>query len=112
MFWSKKRPSSFDILLKEKAKLLPWYRSPNYKGNLTEEEKRELDSFRIREERDEQEHPAASSDDLPHEVNMYISKLQLERYDKIQQSLFTSCFVLSAIGVFVLLNYFVVVAGI
>jgi hypothetical protein len=36
MFWRKK----------EKKKPIPWYRKRGYKGNLTEEEKQELDSLR------------------------------------------------------------------
>jgi exonuclease I len=34
---------------KKRKELLPWYRARNYKENLTENEKRELDSFRHRE---------------------------------------------------------------
>jgi hypothetical protein len=51
MFWSKKTKT---------VKSLPWYRSPKYKGDLTEEEKRELDSFRFREERDDQQNNKGS----------------------------------------------------
>jgi len=53
---------------KKKAASLPWYRSTKYKGNLTEDEKRELDSFRYREKKHNEKHPAASCDDLPNEV--------------------------------------------
>ena len=41
----------------------PWYRRKEYKGNLTEEEKRHLDSFRL-----DEKHPAAAVEDLPEEV--------------------------------------------
>lgn len=37
----------------------PWYRRKEYKGNLTEEEKRHLDSFRL-----EEKHPAVAVDDF------------------------------------------------
>ena len=97
MFWRKKR---------EKKEPLPWYRAPNYKGNLTEDEKRELDLFRYRAERHGVKHPAASYDDLPEEVGSYISKLQIERYDEIQGRLVGRCFLASGVGAFLLLNYF------
>jgi hypothetical protein len=84
---------------------LPWYRARNYKGNLTEAEKRELDSFRHRESQGG-EHPSASYDDLPEEVQSYISKLEIERYDLIQETLVGRCFVLSGVGLFLLINHF------
>jgi hypothetical protein len=73
MVWGSKR---------KQTESLPWDRSPKYKGNLTEDEKRELDSFRFREKSYNEKHPA--SHDLSEEVTMYISKLQIELYDKIQ----------------------------
>jgi hypothetical protein len=84
---------------------LPWYRAPKYKGNLTEDEKRELDSFRLRE-KNGQKHPAAGYDELPNEVQMYISKLQIERYDHIQELLVGRCFLVSGVGALLLLNHF------
>jgi hypothetical protein len=54
----------------------PWYRAPDYRGNLTEAEKRELDTFRAR-----LRHPAFEYGDLPEHVEMYISGLELETYD-------------------------------
>jgi len=45
---------------KKPTERLPWYRARNYKGDLTENEKRQLDSFRMR-----REHPAASYDTWP-----------------------------------------------
>ena len=32
---------------KRKSEWLPWYRAPDYKGDLTEAQKRELDAFRM-----------------------------------------------------------------
>jgi hypothetical protein len=85
---------------------LPWYRAPNYKGNLTEDEKRELDSFRHRAKSDGVEHPTATYSDLPKEVGSYILKLEIELYDKIQENLVGRCFLGSGVGAFLLLNYF------
>jgi hypothetical protein len=69
------------FLRKEKStERLPWYRA--HKGALTESEKRQLDSFRMRKD-----HPAASYDNLPKEVRMYMSKLELQLYDKTQEGL-------------------------
>src|SRR5262249_31539375 len=47
-----------------------------------------------------------SYEDLPDEVQMYISKIQIELYDKIQETLVGRCFLVSAIGAFLLLNHF------
>jgi hypothetical protein len=66
MWW--KRESS--------SKRLPWYRAPNYSGNLTEAEKRQLDALRM-----QAPHPAARYEDLPEEVQSYISGLAIEAYD-------------------------------
>jgi hypothetical protein len=84
---------------------LPWYRRRGYKGNLTEDEKRELDLFRLREKRDEERHPAATFEDIPEEVQSYISKIEIELYDAIQERLAARCFVITAIGGFYLATY-------
>jgi hypothetical protein len=39
---------------KSSSERLPWYRAPDYSGNLTEAEKRQLDAFRM-----QARHPAA-----------------------------------------------------
>jgi hypothetical protein len=91
---------------RKKREPLPWYRAPGYKGNLTEDEKRELDSFRHQAERRGVGHPAASYSDLPEEVRQYISKLQIKLYDSIQESLAGHCLLISAVGAFLLLNHF------
>jgi hypothetical protein len=96
MFWRKR----------DKKEPLPWYRAPNYKGNLTEDEKRELDSFRHQAKGHGVMHPAATFGDLPEEVGSYISKLQIELYDKIQENLVSRCFLVSGVGAFLLFNYF------
>jgi hypothetical protein len=87
---------------KEKSiERLPWYRARGYKGDLTESEKRQLDSFRMRKE-----HPAASYDSLPKEVRMCMSKLELQIYDRTQESLVRGCFAVSCIGFFLFARYF------
>jgi hypothetical protein len=48
----------------------------NYKGNLTENEKRQLDFFRMQEK-----HPVADYDSLPEEVQRYINRITMEHYD-------------------------------
>lgn len=67
---------------KNKKEPLPWYRARNYKGNLTEAEKRELDLLRHRES-EGGEHPSANYGYLPEEVQSYLSKIEIERYDLI-----------------------------
>ena len=84
---------------KKSTERLPWYRA--HKGDLTESEKRQLDSFRMRKD-----HPAASYDNLPKEVRMYMSKLELQLYDKTQEGLARGCFVVSGIGAFLFARYF------
>jgi hypothetical protein len=76
---------------------VPWYRARNYKGNLTEAEKRQLDAFRT-----QPKHPAATFDDLPEEAQGYLSGIRLELYDKKQDGAASRAFVMSAIGAGVL----------
>jgi hypothetical protein len=64
---------------KRKAEWVPWYRERNYKGDLTEAEKRQLDAFRM-----QAKHPAADYGDLPEEVLAYICELQVDVYRKKQ----------------------------
>jgi hypothetical protein len=59
---------------------LPWYRAPDYDGNLTEAEKRELDAYRSKPR-----HPAFEYEPLPEHVQMYISGLEIEAYDAKQE---------------------------
>ena len=54
---------------------MPLYRRKEYKGNLTGDEKRYLDSFRL-----EEKHPATAVEDLPEEVQSYLSELELAVY--------------------------------
>jgi len=61
---------------KGKPEWLPWYRSRNYKGDMTETEKRQLDAFRA-----QPKHPATRTEDLPEEVRDYINGIELELYD-------------------------------
>jgi hypothetical protein len=53
-----------------------WYRHRNYKGNLGEDQKMELDSIRWQSKSGR--HPAAKLEDLPKEVQEYISNLEYE----------------------------------
>jgi hypothetical protein len=64
---------------KHKAEWLPWYRARNYKGDLTEAEKRQFDAFRV-----QPKHPAAQYHELPEEVQSYINRIECELYDKRQ----------------------------
>jgi hypothetical protein len=86
---------------KRKTEWLPWYRARNFKGNLTEAEKRQLDAFRT-----QPKHPAATFDDLSEEIQRYISGIQVELYDKKQEGAASRAFLYSAIGAGLLfLNY-------
>lgn len=78
---------------KPKPEWVPWYRASDYKGNLTEDEKRQFDAFRM-----QPKHPAAEVDDLPEEVQNYINGLELELYDHKQDAAAGRAFFLSAIG--------------
>lgn len=80
-----------------KDEWVPWYRRKEYKGNLMEEEKRHLDSFRL-----EEKHPAVAVEDLPEEVQEYLNELELDIYDKKQEGVATKAFVLTGIGAFVI----------
>jgi hypothetical protein len=73
LIWTREHSHSLGErkMLWRKKESLPWYRAPNYKGDLTEDEKRELDLFRYRAERHGIKHPAATYDDLPEEVGSY-----------------------------------------
>jgi len=65
---------------RHKKEWLPWYRANDYKGNLSEAEKRQLDGFRT-----QPAHPAARLDQLPEEVQQYIGLIEIELYDHKQQ---------------------------
>jgi hypothetical protein len=79
---------------------LPWYRARGYKGNLTEHEKRQLDSFRMQEH-----HPAATFENLPEEVQGYINKLEMEHYDEKQGALVLPALVVMGFGGYFLIRY-------
>jgi hypothetical protein len=84
------------------AEKLPWYRSPKYKGGLKEAEKRQLDGFRMQER-----HPAATEDDLPEEVQAYISTLEREIYDAKQDKAIERTIVLTIVsGAILYLSYY------
>jgi hypothetical protein len=86
---------------KPKPEWVPWYRARNYKGNLTEAEKRKLDALRM-----QPKHPAASWEDLPEEVQNYLIKIELELYDMKQERAVSKAMFLSAIGAgLIYLNY-------
>ena len=75
----------------------PWYRATDYKGNLTEAEKRQLDGFRALPR-----HPAFEYGDLPEHIEMYISGLEIEAYDLKQERLLGRALFFSIIGAVVL----------
>lgn len=81
----------------KKNEWVPWYRRKGYRGNLTEEEKRYLDSFRL-----EKKHPAATFDELPSEVQSYLMELEQAVYDKKQEGAATKALILNGIGAFMI----------
>ncbi len=86
----------------KELEVLPWYRRSSYKGNLTEAQKRKLDAFRMGAT-----HPAATFDDLPGEVQSYISRLEIELYDKKQDTLAGRTIGVSAVGLgWLCISYF------
>ena len=84
---------------KKQHEHLPWYRKRNYKGNLTEAEKHQLDAFRMQEK-----HPAAEYESLPQEVQSYINGLELENYDKKQEALVLPALLCSGLGAYFLIR--------
>ncbi|MGH0214408.1 hypothetical protein NKY66_10890 [Sinorhizobium meliloti] len=87
---------------KQNTEWLPWYRVPGFKGKVSEAEKRQLDAFRMQER-----HPAASYQDLPEEVQSYISRLELENYDFKQEKAVNGPMLASLIGAVILgVSYF------
>jgi hypothetical protein len=84
----------------EPKETLPWYRQKNYKGRLSEHEKRILDSFRLQDQ-----HPSASYDDLPTEVKHYINNLEHELHVSRTTALFYSCAFVSFLGCLMLYDW-------
>ena len=85
------------MLASKKGEWLPWYRRKDYRGNLTEEEKRFLDGLR-----QSGQHPASAYDELPEEAQMYFQELEQSVYDE-KQSKAAFTFILTAtIGLFVI----------
>ena len=82
---------------RKKQEWLPWYRRKDYKSDLTEGEKKELDAFRLQDK-----HPAALYEDLPEEVQSYISNLDLQVYDLKQDEAVTKSFFASAVGAIII----------
>lgn len=86
----------------QNSEWLPWYRVPGFKGKVSEAQKRQLDAFRMQER-----HPAASYQDLPEEVQSYISRLELENYDFKQEKAANRPILASLLGAAILgVNYF------
>ena len=96
MFWRKK----------QQEEQTPWYRRRRYTGNLTEDEKRELDALRWSAQQPGGKHPAAEYSDLPEEVQSYISKLEIELHDERGTVLMGRVLVASGIGAFIVASYF------
>lgn len=76
------------------TKWVPWYRRKDNDGNLTEEEKRFLESFRMNKN-----HGAAQYENLPVEVQDHISEIELALYDAKQDGVATKMFGLVGVGV-------------
>jgi len=94
MFWRKKN----------REDQVPWYRRRDYKGNLREDEKRELDHFRWLAQQPGGKHP--SDYDLPKEVTDYISKLEFELHDARGTLLMGQVLFASGLGVLILASFF------
>lgn len=87
---------------KQSNKDLPWYRQPDYKGNIKESHKRKLDAFR-----EQDSHPSTRFDDIPEDVQSYISGLEIQLQDYKHQQAFNGAVVFSVAGVCILyLLYF------
>jgi len=97
MFWRKK---------KDPEEQIPWYRQRGYKGNLAEDEKRELDSLRWLAQQPGGKHPAAEFSDLADEVRSYIIKLEFELRDERESRLMGRVALAFCFGVFLLASYF------
>ena len=77
----------------KRAENLPWYRQPSKSGTVTETEMRVLDQYRLQER-----HPAARKEDLPLEVQAYISALEFDLYETKQRRLVSRTALTSALG--------------
>lgn len=87
---------------KQNTEWLPWYRVPGFKGQVSEVEKRKLDAFRMLDR-----HPAASYQDLPEEVQTYISRLTVEIYNFKQENAVSGPLLAGALGAAILgVSYF------
>lgn len=81
---------------KEKS-WVPWYRRKDYDGSLSEEEKRLLDSFRMKDK-----HPAECREDIPDEILNYISGVEFELYDLKQDSAAGTAIAISVFSAFLI----------
>ncbi len=81
--------------MNENVEWVPWYRRNDYKGDLSEEEKRTLDSFHA-----QNAHPATSVDELPQEAQNYIMRLEIELYDERQQAAAGEAIFMSVVSAF------------
>ena len=91
MFWKKRTPT-------EK---LPWYRRRNYKGDLTEQDKVELDSFRLAAMKPGGVCRATDVSELPDDVLSYIAKLEIELHDSLGSSIFGRALAYAVVGAFI-----------
>jgi hypothetical protein len=85
----------------ERNQTLPWYRKKGYRGKMSEKEKRLLDRWRMQER-----HPAVAYDELPLEVQGYLSRLEGEVYDNKQATLVFGVLALSVIGAYQLYQWY------
>ncbi|MGQ5718862.1 hypothetical protein [Pseudochrobactrum asaccharolyticum] len=87
---------------KQNNKNVPWYRQPDYKGNMKESHKRKLDAFR-----EQDNHPSTRYDDIPEDVQRYICNLEIQLYHYKQRQAFNGAAVFSVAGICILgLLYF------
>ena len=80
-------------MLANESEWKPWYRRKDYKGNLTEDQKRYLDSFRNGEP-----HPATPFGDLPDEVQSRLMELELDLKEQQDSASVVTTLVWSALG--------------
>lgn len=80
-----------------KKSWIPWYRRQDYKGDLSEKEKRILDSFHS-----EAKHPAAPYESLPDEVQEYINSLEFELFQNNKDEAIITALFATAITVIIL----------
>ncbi|MEM9223465.1 MAG: hypothetical protein AAGB11_13820 [Pseudomonadota bacterium] len=91
--------------MQKKADWVPWYRRKKYDGDLTEEEKRYLDSIRY-----SGLHPTQSYLDLSAETQTYIDLMEIELYDEIQAAAARKMMVFAIFGLMIFASAFLTIS--